>query len=84
MSGTPVITTLFSDLDKYFKSDKNCLVVPYGDIEAYKIALCRLFDSDSLRNALGVEGKRTALDNFEYLKGTKRIVEDLKEAFPGI
>lgn len=84
MSGTPIITTLFSDLDKYLKSGENCLVVSYGDIETYQSALCSLFDSEYLRKSLGEAGKKTALNNFEYIKGTKKIIEDIDEVFPRI
>jgi glycosyltransferase involved in cell wall biosynthesis len=73
-SGVPVITTLFSDLGKYFVDEKNCLVVQHDDIASYKAAFCKLFDSDELCESLGKEGKKTAIEYFDYLKGTRPTI----------
>jgi glycosyltransferase involved in cell wall biosynthesis len=79
ISGKPIITTLFSDLDRYLEDCRNCLVVPYGDIHAYEGALCRLFDSKELCERLGREARKTCLESFDYIKGTKEILANMQE-----
>tara|TARA_B100000315_G_C14568399_1_gene584163 strand:+ start:157 stop:1374 length:1218 start_codon:yes stop_codon:yes gene_type:complete len=78
-SGVPVITTLFSELDKYFEDEKNCLVVQHDDIASYKAAFCKLFDSDELCESLGKEGKKTAFEYFDYLKNTRSTINYLAQ-----
>jgi len=79
ISGKPIVTTLFSDLDRYLEDRRNCLVVPYGDINAYEDAICRLFDSKELCDRLGGEARKTCLEYFDYIKGTGKIIADMRE-----
>jgi len=79
ISGNPMITTLFSDLSQYLENDKNCLVVPYGNIGACESALNRLFESQVLRTYLANEAKKTCLEHFDYISGTKDVILSLKQ-----
>jgi len=79
ISGKPIIATLFSDLGEYLQDWKNCLIVRYGDIDSYENALCQLFDSKEFCKKLGEEARKTCLEYFDYIKGTKKIIADMQE-----
>jgi glycosyltransferase involved in cell wall biosynthesis len=78
-SGKPIVTTLFSDLDRYYIHGSNCLVVSYGDVDSYVNAITALCESSDLRERLGRAGRRTAFQAFEFIRGTKALKEDLTE-----
>lgn len=79
ISGKPLVTTLFSDLGEYLEDSKNCLVVAHGEIAAYEYAIGRLFDSKELCKRLGEEAHKTCLENFDYIRGTKKIIGEMQE-----
>jgi glycosyltransferase involved in cell wall biosynthesis len=78
-SGRPIITTLFSDLHKFYVDGVNCLIVRYDDIPSYIQSITRLFESPELRERLGRGGRATALASFEYTSGTYQLKQDLWE-----
>lgn len=79
-SRRPIVTTMFSDLHKYYVDGSNCLVVTYNDIASYIRAISALCESADLRERLGREGRKTALQAFEYVRGTKQIKAEISEA----
>ncbi len=79
-SGTPIVTTMFSDLRQFYADGSNCLVVTYDDVASYIRAISALCESPELRERLGGEGRKTALREFEYIRGAMRIKADLSDA----
>ncbi len=79
-SRRPVVSTLFSDVHKYYVDGVNCLVVNYDDLNSYLTAITALCDSADLRERIGREGRKTALGAFEYIAGTGPLKDDLAQA----
>jgi glycosyltransferase involved in cell wall biosynthesis len=66
MSGNPVITTYFSDLENYLIDGNNSCISKIGDLESYRDNLFRLVTDLSFRNSIGQAGRELAINKFSH------------------
>jgi len=76
-SGKAILSTIFSDLTDYLKHDYNALLAKIGDKEAYTNNLIRLLANKDLRDTLGQNAIKTAIEEFDYKRGMFIYSEEL-------
>jgi glycosyltransferase involved in cell wall biosynthesis len=69
-SGKPVIATFFSDLGNYLINYENAMISMIGNKVAYIQNLKSLLDNSELRKQIGMNGRQTAINKFDYRKNT--------------
>jgi len=77
MSGNPVITTNFSDLNLYLVDGLNACISDIGDFKAYKYNLQKLLMDKEFRSSIGQAGKITAEKEFSHLNCALPYVESV-------
>ncbi len=80
-SGTPIITTVFSDLSLYLKNGYNSFITPIGDLDLYISNLKKLVCDSSLRKEIGNRGKQCAIDEFSVKDYARPYIKSLKKYY---
>lgn len=78
-SGRPVVATAMPDTALGREVDGTGLVVPPGDGAAAAEAVARLLDDDSLRQRLGEEARRRALERWDMKAIIDRLEAELRK-----
>jgi len=81
MSGTPIITTAFSDLDHYLFDGINACVSNLGDKHVYKKNLIKLLNDKQFRAIIGKKGRETAIANFSHLDCSVPYILSIKRCY---
>jgi glycosyltransferase involved in cell wall biosynthesis len=76
-SGRAVIASNVGDVGRYLTHEKDALLLPPGDREALEEGLLRLLRDASLRERLGLAGKRAALRHFDITANVAGLVRFL-------
>jgi len=77
LSETPIITTMFSDLDVYLTNKVNSMITKRGDFSAYQDNLKQLISNKEFRKKLGKEGALLAKENFSSKDSFKPYMESV-------
>jgi glycosyltransferase involved in cell wall biosynthesis len=75
MTGKPIIATRVSDIEVYFKDDKNLFIVEPNDSSAIIKKIDYIFNNYEQALMVGEKGKEAALNSFDYIKRTKELSE---------
>lgn len=78
MCGKPIIINSEMGASKIVLDEDCGLTVPYGDIEALKVALVRLRDDPELKNRLGENGRRAFKNKYSWEIMEKRLLDAYK------
>lgn len=81
MSGTPVITTDFSDLTYYLTDGLNACITKMGDKTTYKGNLLKLLTDSDFRAFIGKNGEETASNQFNHLFCSKPYLSSIKSYY---
>jgi len=76
-SGKAILSTIFSDLTDHLKHEYNSMLAQIGDREKYCSNFRRLISDEKLRVNLGINGIKTAKEDFDYKKGVMRYINEL-------
>jgi glycosyltransferase involved in cell wall biosynthesis len=79
--GIPVVSSDLPALRELITNGVDGLLVPAGDVECLADAVRRLLDEPQLRQRLGAEARRTAVERFDVAKNVRRLAETL---WPGL
>jgi glycosyltransferase involved in cell wall biosynthesis len=81
-SGKPILSTIFSDLEKYLINGENALLSLIGDKATYTSNLRKLLDDETLRNRIGANGRITAENEFDYKSCTSMFTDLASANYP--
>lgn len=70
----PVVSTAISGIPEVVADGVNGLLVPPADVEALAMALSRLLDDPDLRRELGLQGRRTVVEQFDVELNARRML----------
>jgi glycosyltransferase involved in cell wall biosynthesis len=79
--GIPVVSSDLPALRELITNGVDGLLVPEGDVGRLADAIQRLLDEPQLRDRLGAEARRTAVERFDVAKNVHRFAETL---WPGL
>jgi phosphatidylinositol alpha-1,6-mannosyltransferase len=79
-SGRPVVCTDAGGPQEYVVDGQTGYVVPVGDVDALAARIEKLLVNPELQTALGLEGRRRAVEDFSY----RRMVEDLMNLYDDV
>ena len=79
-SGVPVLTTRHSDISNYIVNGENGFILEKLDSEQLKNKLTEIItkDNDQL-NKIGEKGRLTALNHFNYINYSEKLINFLKQ-----
>jgi len=81
MSGTPVITTDFSDLGFYLTDGFNACISKIGDKNNYKTNLLKLMTDSNFRDNIGKNGRETAKKYFNHLNCSDPYIKSIERFY---
>ncbi len=73
-SGKPIISSDLPVLREVLQHNRNAILVPPTDIDAWKSAIFRLSENNSLAISLGRNAKKDFLANYTWQKRAKKII----------
>jgi glycosyltransferase involved in cell wall biosynthesis len=76
-SGGLLVTGAVGDLPRYIKHGRTGFLCPDGDIEAFASALCWVSDNRHEAADIGSNGRRAALEQFDYRVHGERLLKFL-------
>jgi glycosyltransferase involved in cell wall biosynthesis len=79
MCAKPIIVSDGSSMTNIVKEENCGLIVPYGDIEAIKVAMLELKNSPQLRRRLGENGRKAYNEKYGWEIMTGRLVNAYRE-----
>jgi len=77
--GVPVVATTAGALPEVVENEKSGILVPPRDANALAKAIRRLLKDESLRQAMGAEGRRRVESNFTWEEAARKTVEVYQE-----
>jgi glycosyltransferase involved in cell wall biosynthesis len=75
-SGVPMVASDLPVLQEVLEHERNALIAPYGDIDAWRVAIERLVTDQMLRKAIASQA-RADLERFTATARARRIVREL-------
>lgn len=75
LSGNPVVITKVGDIPLFLKDKESALMSDCGDIEAFADNLLWAIQHPEQVKTIGERGKAVALENFNYLKESEKIIK---------
>lgn len=76
--GKPVIITNIGEAVCYLKDGENAIVVDWRMLDDMADAICRLLSDKEFASHIGINGRNTCIEEFNYLKHGKRMIEYFK------
>ena len=76
--GKGIVASNLAQIGEVLEHNKTALLVPPGDVDALALAIARLVEDATLRQCLGSEARRTAVERHTWREHTKRTIERLK------
>ena len=76
--GKGIVASRLDQIGEVLEDGKTALLVPPGDVDALASAIGRLVRDRTLRECLGAEARRVALERHTWREHTRRTVEELK------
>jgi glycosyltransferase involved in cell wall biosynthesis len=77
--GKGIVASRLDQIGEVLEHEKTALLVPPGDIDALSRAIIRLVDEGALRDCLGREARRVALERHTWREHVRRTVERLAD-----
>ncbi len=75
--GKAIVASKLDQIGEVLAHEKTALLVPPGDVDALTDALARLIRDRALRECLGAEARRAAVERHTWREHTRRTVERL-------
>jgi glycosyltransferase involved in cell wall biosynthesis len=63
-AGLPIIASRISEIEEVAVSDRNAVLVEYGDVSRLAAAILKLSEDEKLRGKMGNENRRRATASF--------------------
>lgn len=78
MSGRPVVTSAFGEITEYLADENNAFLCSADTTEAFAQTIDRALNYPD-KNAIGLAGRRLALDQFDYRVHGKRLYKFIQQ-----
>lgn len=75
LTGNPVVITNVGDIPLFLKDKESALMSDCGNVEAFANNLLWAIQNPQQAKIIGERGKLVALDNFNYLKESRKIID---------
>ena len=79
LTSNPVVVTAVGDIPRFLKDGESAFVVPPDDIEAFAEKIVYALDHPEESKKIGEKGCEVALDSFDSVKETKKLIEIMNE-----
>jgi glycosyltransferase involved in cell wall biosynthesis len=76
--GKGIVASNLDQIGEVLEHEKTALLVPPGDVDALALAIARLVDDGTLRQCLGNEARRVAVERHTWREHTKRTIDRLR------
>lgn len=76
--GRGIVASSLDQIAEILEHGRTALMVPPGDAAALSGALLRLIDDEALRNRIGAEARRVALERHTWREHVRRTIDALK------
>ena len=78
--GRGIIASRLDQIGEVLEHEKTALLVPPGDVDALAAGIVRLAEDRVLRECLGAEARRVALERHTWRAHTRRTIEQLERS----
>ncbi|HET9830617.1 MAG TPA: glycosyltransferase family 4 protein [Vicinamibacterales bacterium] len=75
--GKGIVASKLDQIGEVLQHEKTAILVPPGDVDALAAGLSRLVEDRALRNCLGAEARRVAIERYTWRAHVQRTVEAL-------
>jgi glycosyltransferase involved in cell wall biosynthesis len=72
-SGRPVVTTSVGEISRYLTDGETAFVAPQADVASFARKICEALDHPARADAVGEEGARLAVSQFDYSVHAERF-----------
>jgi glycosyltransferase involved in cell wall biosynthesis len=79
--GKGIVASRLDQIGEVLEDGKTALLVPPGDVDALSAALARLAGDRALRECLGAEARRVAVERHTWREHTRRTIDALRKRF---
>jgi glycosyltransferase involved in cell wall biosynthesis len=79
--GKGIVASRLDQIGEVLEDRKTALLAPPGDVDALAGGIARLADDRTLRECLGAEARRVALERHTWREHTRRTIERLRDAW---
>jgi glycosyltransferase involved in cell wall biosynthesis len=76
--GKGIVASKLDQIGEVLEDEKTALLVPPGDVDALASAIVRLVENRALRECLGIEARRVALERHTWREHVRRTIEQLE------
>jgi glycosyltransferase involved in cell wall biosynthesis len=76
--GKAIVASWLDQIGEVLEDNTTALLVPPGDVEALANGIARLAGDQALRDRLGAEARRVALERYTWREHTRRTIEQLQ------
>ena len=77
--GKGIVASRLDQIGEILEDGKTALLVPPGDVDALTSAVAKLAGDRTLRECLGAEARRVALERHTWLEHTRRTLDALRD-----
>jgi len=76
--GRGIVASKLDQIGEVLEHEKTALLVPPGDVDALAAGIARLVEDRTLRECLGIEARRIALERHTWREHVRRTIEQLE------
>jgi glycosyltransferase involved in cell wall biosynthesis len=76
--GKGIVASKLDQIGEVLEHEKTALLVPPGDVDALATGLARLVEDRALRECLGIEARRVAIERHTWREHVRRTIEQLE------